>query len=247
MKKEIPNLLTLGNLFCGFLAINATINGNIRNAAILIFIAIMLDAMDGRLARILGVSNDFGKQLDSLADIVSFGVVPAFMASYVYFEGEYLGIILSGLFPLFGAYRLARFNITPTDQSLKYFKGIPITLAGAVVTFLTLFEKDIPDYLFIAIYITLALLMVSTVKIPSMKKIKLPKNAFITTIFILYMGYVFLIVKAESVPISFFIALAVYIVFIVIRFIKEKEPKKIFKKPIRMKPLNIKRFKRKKV
>ena len=247
MKRNVPNLLTLGNLFCGFLAINATINGDIRNAAILIFIAIMLDAMDGRLARILGVSNDFGKQLDSLADIVSFGVVPAFMASYVYFEGEYIGIILSGLFPLFGAYRLARFNITPTDQSLKYFKGIPITLAGAIVTFLTLFEKNISDLLFGSIFVGLAILMVSTIRIPSMKKIKLPKNAIITTIFILYMGYVFIGLKPENIPLSFFIALGVYIAFIVIRFIKEKEPKKRLIKPIKIKPLNIKKFKRKKV
>ena len=74
-----------------------------RNATILIFIAIMLDAVDGRVARILGVSNELGKELDSLADIVSFGVVPALLASYTYFNdfGMY-GIVMAGLFPLFG-------------------------------------------------------------------------------------------------------------------------------------------------
>lgn len=171
MKNQIPNLLTLGNLFCGFLSIGYIINGDSKNATILIFIAIMLDVLDGRVARILGVSNDIGKQLDSLCDIVSFGVAPAFLAAHSYFlDLNMFGLMMAGLFPLFGAYRLARFNITPTDESLKHFKGIPITLAGALVTFLVLFENTVPLWLFIIIFYGLCILMVSTVKIPSFLK-----------------------------------------------------------------------------
>ena len=141
MKKHIPNMLTLGNLLCGFLSIGCIITGDLRNATILIFIALMLDALDGRVARILGVSNEMGKELDSLADIVSFGVAPAFLAVHTYFNGfGQVGLLIAGLFPLFGAYRLARFNITDQAESVKYFKGIPITLAGGIVAFCVLFE-----------------------------------------------------------------------------------------------------------
>ncbi|WML50076.1 CDP-diacylglycerol--serine O-phosphatidyltransferase [Neobacillus sp. PS3-34] len=242
MKKHIPNLLTFGNLFCGFLSISYIINGDPKNATILIFIAIMLDALDGRVARILGVSNEIGKELDSLADIVSFGVAPAFLTIHTYLTGYGMtGIVLASLFPLFGSYRLARFNITAQEESLKHFKGIPITLAGAIVAFLILFSKDIPAWVFLIIYYALAILMVSTVKIPSMKKIKLPKNSIITTIFLIYMFYLLSKSHFRHVPEFFYVALATYILFIVFRFIKEKEPRL---PRIKRKKIKVKRFKR---
>ncbi|MBT2755090.1 CDP-diacylglycerol--serine O-phosphatidyltransferase [Mesobacillus foraminis] len=239
MKKHIPNLLTFGNLFCGFLAINYIINGDIRNASILIFIAIMLDAVDGRVARILGVSNELGMELDSLADIVSFGVVPAFLAANTYFHdfGMY-GVVMSGLFPLFGAYRLARFNVTSQTDSLKHFKGIPITLAGGIVTFLVLFAGRIPVWVFLIVFYLLAILMVSTIKIPSFKKVGLPRYGFLITLFLFYMLYLFARSRFEQVPIYFYVALGVYILYVVVRFFKEKETRI----PIRRRKLP-KRFK----
>lgn len=239
MKKHIPNLLTFGNLFCGFLAITYIINGDMRIAPILIFIAIMLDAVDGRVARILGVSNELGKELDSLADIVSFGVVPALLVAYTYL-GDFgmTGILLAGLFPLFGAYRLARFNITDQTESLKFFKGIPITLAGGIVTFLVLFSKSIPILLFMIIFYLLAIMMVSRVKIPSLKKIGLPKYSVLITLFLFYMVYLFAKTRTEHVSVYFYVALATYILYVVVRFFKEKEPRF----PIRRRKLP-KRFK----
>lgn len=226
MKKHIPNILTFGNLFCGFLAISYIINGDMRNAPILIFIAIMLDAVDGRVARILGVSNEMGKELDSLADIVSFGVVPALLVAYTYFSDfEMLGIVIAGLFPLFGAYRLARFNISDQSESLRYFKGIPITLAGGIVTFLVLFAKTIPVWIFFIIYYLLAILMVSRVRIPSFKKVGLPKYSGLITLFLFYMVYLYAKARFEQVPIFFYVALATYILYVVVRFFKEKEPR----------------------
>ncbi|MFC7371471.1 CDP-diacylglycerol--serine O-phosphatidyltransferase [Fictibacillus iocasae] len=229
MKRHIPNMLTFGNLFCGFLSINYIINGDVKNATILIFIAIMLDAIDGRAARILGVSNNLGKELDSLADIVSFGVAPAYLAAFTYFEpfGLY-GIIMSGLFPLFGAYRLARFNMTDQEETLKHFTGIPITLAGALVTFLVLFEKSLPLPIFIMLFYALCYLMVSTIKIPSFKKIPMPKFSVsvLTTLFLFYMFYLVASTRFEKVPVFFYIALATYILYISVRFfMKEKKPR----------------------
>ncbi|EIT84785.1 CDP-diacylglycerol--serine O-phosphatidyltransferase [Fictibacillus macauensis ZFHKF-1] len=227
MKKHIPNLLTLGNLYCGFFSIGYIIHGDSKNATILIFIAIMLDAIDGRAARLLGVANEMGKELDSLADVVSFGVAPAFLAAHTYFSGlDYItGVVMAGLFPVFGAYRLARFNMTPKEESMNHFTGIPITLAGAVVTFLVLFVKVIPLWIFIIAFYGLALLMVSTIKIPSFKSIRMPKNGVIVTLFLFYMFYLVSKAKFERVPIFFYVALAIYILFMIFRFIRVKEPK----------------------
>ncbi|MDQ0247009.1 CDP-diacylglycerol--serine O-phosphatidyltransferase [Bacillus fengqiuensis] len=224
MKRHIPNLFTFGNLFCGFLSIAYIINDDLRNATILIFIAIMLDAVDGRIARILGVSNPIGKELDSLADIVSFGVAPAFLAAHTYFiDFNMYGIIMSGLFPLFGSYRLARFNITSQDESLKHFEGIPITLAGGIVTFLTLFVKAIPLWIFILLFYGLCFFMVSRIKIPSFKKVGLPRYSVLITLFLFYMFYLIAKSRFENVPVLFYVALITYILFITVRYIKEKE------------------------
>jgi CDP-diacylglycerol--serine O-phosphatidyltransferase len=226
MKKHIPNAFTFGNLFCGFLSTSYTINGDLKSATILIFIAIMLDAVDGRIARILGVSNPIGKELDSLADIVSFGVAPAYLTAYSYFsEFNIYGLVMAGIFPMFGAYRLARFNITSQEESLKHFKGIPITLAGGVVTFLVLFQKDIALWIFVIVFYLLCILMVSRIKLPSFKKIGLPKNSVLITLFIFYMFYLFAKAEFEQVPWLFYVALSIYILFISVRYIKEKEPK----------------------
>ncbi|RFU67705.1 CDP-diacylglycerol--serine O-phosphatidyltransferase [Peribacillus saganii] len=228
MKKHVPNLFTFGNLFCGFLSIPYIIHDDLRNATILIFIAIMLDAVDGRIARILGVSNAIGKELDSLADIVSFGVAPSFLAAQTYFyDLGMTGIIMSGLFPLFGAYRLARFNITSTEDSLKHFKGIPITLAGGIVTFLTLFVGSIPLWVFILLFYGLCFFMVSRVKIPSLKKlgVPLPKYSVLITLFLFYMFYLVSKSRFENVPAFFYVALCIYLLFIILRYFKEKEPK----------------------
>src|SRR5574339_412502 len=106
-------MLTIGNLYCGFLSIGFAASGEYKNAAILIIIGMMLDSMDGRLARMLKVNGALGKELDSLADVVTFGVAPSFLVYYTYFyQFGLLGLAVAGLFPLFGAYRLARFNIS---------------------------------------------------------------------------------------------------------------------------------------
>src|SRR5574342_31866 len=138
--KMIPNMFTLGNLYCGFLSIGFAANGQFNNAAILILIGMMLDSMDGRLARMLKADSQLGKELDSLADIVTFGVAPSFLVYYTYFHNfGILGTLVAGLFPLFGAYRLARFNISTDKSSLNYFIGVPITAAGGIMAILTLF------------------------------------------------------------------------------------------------------------
>ncbi|MGL4521921.1 MAG: CDP-diacylglycerol--serine O-phosphatidyltransferase [Bacilli bacterium] len=222
IRRSIPNMFTLGNLYCGFLSVGYAASGNISTASILILIGMMLDAMDGRIARILRAESPLGKELDSLADIVTFGVAPSFLLYYTIFESYgTIGIFVAGLFPLFGAFRLARFNVTPTSTSLKYFTGVPITAAGGIVALLTLMDI-LPEIIMVTVFIILAFLMVSTVKIPSFKDFPLPKYGTIVTLFLGYLLYLFWTTQKGESNVFLYIAVALYIVYIFNQYIFKK-------------------------
>ncbi len=186
IKKQIPNLFTLGNLTCGVLAIIlAQGEKTIHIAAYLIFLAAILDFFDGFLARLLKVSGEMGKQLDSLADCVTFGVAPSIMllryfTSRVFLNFEYCGIDYYGmwafiLLPIFSAYRLAKFNID-TRQS-ESFIGVPTPITGLMVASWALIpQTNIVHYfifsnvwLYIIFCITISLLLVSEIPLVSLK------------------------------------------------------------------------------
>lgn len=222
--KSIPNMFTLGNLYCGFLSIGFAAYGQYKNAAILILISMMLDSMDGRLARMLKADSSLGKQLDSLADIVSFGVAPSFLVYYTYFyQFEMLGLVVAGLFPLFGAYRLARFNITTSKASARYFIGVPITAAGGILALLTLFGGELPDIITTVVYTALCFLMVSRVRIPSLKEVPLPKYGTIVTIFLGCLLIVIYRGTYSQFPYLIYIAAPLYIAYLAYRFIKRNK------------------------
>lgn len=226
--KIIPNMFTLGNLYCGFLSIGFAAHGQYKNAAILILIGMMLDSMDGRLARMLNVDGDLGKELDSLADIVTFGIAPSFLVYYTYFfHFGFLGLAIAGLFPLFGAFRLARFNISPKKQSLHYFVGVPITAAGGILAILTLFGMIIPHIVTTVIFTALCFLMVSKIHIPSLKEVPLPKYGTIVTLFLISLFYVLYRNHFKHFPALIYVAAPVYIAYIAYRFIKGKNNKDI--------------------
>lgn len=219
--KKIPNMVTLGNLYCGFLSIGFAASGQFKNAAILIIIGMMLDSMDGRLARMLQADSVLGKELDSLADIVTFGVAPSFLVYYTYFfQFGLLGFIVAGLFPLFGAYRLARFNTSPPKSSLHYFVGVPITAAGGILAILTLFGNFIPNIVTTVIFTAMCFLMVSRIRIPSLKEVPLPKYGTIVTLFIGALLFVIYKGTYEQFPYLIYIATPMYIAYLAYRFIK---------------------------
>ncbi len=107
----IPSLFTMGNIGCGFFSIMASINGQYSKAGWLIFIAMLLDTFDGRVARMLNAESSFGVEMDSLADLISFCTAPAFLIYYVALQNiTVFGAQIAFIFVLFGAIRLARFN-----------------------------------------------------------------------------------------------------------------------------------------
>ncbi|MFD1954004.1 CDP-diacylglycerol--serine O-phosphatidyltransferase [Paenibacillus thailandensis] len=175
--KSIPSLLTAGNLFLGVIAIILVFNDKPENAAMMVIIAMLLDGVDGRVARALDAQSEFGKELDSLADVISFGVAPAFIMYVTSFQqlNPTLAWTITALFPLCGALRLARFNVI--SSSAGYFIGLPIPAAGGVLATLALFHEDIAVSVLVASMLVLALLMVSTIKYPNFKKVGVSKKA----------------------------------------------------------------------
>jgi len=176
--KSIPSLLTVGNLFLGIVAIILIFNDKPETAAMMVIIAMLLDGVDGRVARALNVQSEFGKELDSLSDVISFGVAPAFIMYVVAFQEltPTLAWIITALFPICGALRLARFNVV-SSVAPGYFIGLPIPAAGGVLATLALFKDEIPVSVLLGSTLVLSVLMVSTVKYPNFKKIGIPKSA----------------------------------------------------------------------
>ncbi|MFQ5839541.1 MAG: CDP-diacylglycerol--serine O-phosphatidyltransferase [Candidatus Methylomirabilales bacterium] len=152
MKREVrhgvhllPGLLTTGNLFCGFYAMVAIYRGDLTHAAIAVMVALVLDFLDGAVARVANALSDFGRELDSLADVVSFGVAPGLLG-YVYGLQSLgrTGWLTAFLFAVCGAFRLARFNIQ-THADKRYFVGLPIPAAAGVMASYILFLHESPS------------------------------------------------------------------------------------------------------
>src|SRR5579872_2845206 len=129
----LPSLFTLGNMFCGYQCIVYAMRGDFETAAPFIGFAIVLDMLDGRIARLTGTESDFGLQFDSLADVISFGVAPAVLSfSWGLQPLGRLGWAACFLFVAAGAMRLARFNIQTASSDKRYFVGMPIPAAAGV-------------------------------------------------------------------------------------------------------------------
>jgi CDP-diacylglycerol--serine O-phosphatidyltransferase len=184
----IPTLLTMGNILCGFFAIASAMHGNWLPAGIAIGIAFALDGLDGRIARMTDTQTEFGFQLDSLADVISFGVAPAILAYMKWLQSlERLGILLAFLFVCGAAMRLARFNAydVEDDSSCDYFNGMPTpAAAGALVSLYFLEFKlsggrygvpawifDYYSFIIPIMLLVLSYLMLSNLKYPTFKNI----------------------------------------------------------------------------
>jgi CDP-diacylglycerol--serine O-phosphatidyltransferase len=193
----LPNLMTAGNLFCGFVALtkiveadvnSADFNSTIRHALFFILLACIFDLLDGRVARMGGSESPFGREFDSLADLISFGVAPAFLVHRivlkdVFVEYAEVGWFISSIYLLCGAFRLARFNCLAAMAGTgggREFLGFPIPAAAGLVASLTLFlmwweDRAFPKgywrYVLPVIMVFLAAMMVSEVKYPTFKKL----------------------------------------------------------------------------
>ena len=166
---NIPNLITSLGLGFGFLSFILIINQHIRLALTLYLLVILLDRIDGFVARKLDLTSDFGKQLDTLADAFNFCLFPALTAAYL-FGFEYWWMLVFGGYILSGIWRLAHYNLIGTNEvnGIEYFSGIPTTLVGAWFLMLMSFHPIITPHLLITglvvLFIVSAGLMLSSVR-----------------------------------------------------------------------------------
>ncbi len=174
----LPNTLTLCGMFCGFFAILSAINGNFLYAAWAIVLANVFDGLDGWIARLTNTTTRFGIELDSLSDLVAFGIAPSVMMyKWALVPFGRIGWAAAFLFVACGALRLARFNIQTGSTGSKAFKGMPIpgaaTVMASIVIFYYDFWKGLPEKnaFFLVITILLSLLMVSTIRYHGLKEI----------------------------------------------------------------------------
>jgi CDP-diacylglycerol--serine O-phosphatidyltransferase len=219
----LPNLLTAGNLFCGFVALTKIVEADISSgdfgpvkwALFFILLACIFDLFDGRVARMGGVESPFGREFDSLADLISFGAAPAFLVHRVVlhdvfngptFHHPELGWFIASIYLLCGAFRLARFNCLaamPGGSGSKEFLGFPIPSAAGLVASLTLLLIKLDEnertlgplkYILPVVLVFLSMMMVSTVKYPSFKALGLRSTITFPKIIItaLMFGFVFI-------------------------------------------------------
>jgi CDP-diacylglycerol--serine O-phosphatidyltransferase len=204
MRSIIPNALTALNLVLGMCAIISTFHGEFYQAALFVVAAMISDGLDGRVARYLNVSSEFGKELDSLCDLVSFGVAPAILA-YAFLLKDFgiVGYFVAAFFATCGALRLARFNVN-TGTVKGYFMGLPIPAAGCVVATFVMLGIKPAGWIFPILVTIFGYLMVSTIKYPDFKGKGEKIRIIPVMITILIAGYILFIAKDAILFTPFF-------------------------------------------
>ena len=241
----LPNLLTAGNLFCGFVALTKIVeadplsdaySGQIKLALAFILLACIFDLLDGRAARLGGAESPFGREFDSLADLISFGVAPAFLVHRIVLRDVFvrhpeIGWFIASIYLICGAFRLARFNVLSTQPGGggKDFLGFPIPSAAALVASLTLLmmwidEKDFPvgylRYVLPVLMLFLSWMMVSHVRYPSFKSLDLRATRTFTKtlVAILFVGCV--LVLREKILV--FVLPAFFTLYLIYGFVRPR-------------------------
>lgn len=225
----VPSLFTLGNLACGFFSIISASKGNFAQAGVLIIFAMIFDMFDGRMARLLGTESNFGVEMDSLADAVSFCTAPAMlMYFFVLHEQPFWGAPIACVYACFGVLRLAKFNSMALagEGSKKYFSGLPTPAAAAIlasfaisysimegnmgghnIRLLTIYLPHIYNFVWFAMLI-LSLLMVSNIPYAAFKA-KREKHLSVWTLLLIVFLVVMLIRFPQDV---IFIVFSLYVI-----------------------------------
>ena len=204
----LPNLFTTGALFAGFYAIVAAMGSRFEAAAVAVFIAMVLDGMDGRIARLTNTQSDFGAEYDSLADMVSFGLAPSLVIyEWALYDLGKLGWLAAFLYTAGAALRLARFNTQVGVADKRYFQGLASPSAAAVVAGLVWVGSDLGiegaqiRTLALAVTVAAGVLMVSNFRYHSFKGLDLKgKVPFVTVLAIVF---VLVLISTYPPPIIF--------------------------------------------
>ena len=218
----LANLLTFLSLLCGFVSIIFSLESHFTFASWAIILSVIFDGLDGQIARRNPVPSEFGKELDSLVDVISFGIAPAVLGYIFVYRTFYFWATLALFFYLFcSVMRLAKYNVTPKEKLANYFYGLPTTVSGGVVaSFILIYRKkeclSLPKpvpFVFLIIVITLAFLMVSRVKYLNLDGLKqiIGRKIKITVLVLV----ILLIVAAftKRVGVSLLTLFVIYLIF----------------------------------
>ena len=208
----LPNLFTTGALFAGFYGIVAAINTRFEAAAIAVLVAMVLDGMDGRIARMTNTQSDFGAQYDSLADMVSFGLAPALIIyEWALFEFGKIGWLAAFMYSAATALRLARFNTQVDNADKRFFQGLPSPAAAAIIAALVWFGHHFAlrgalgiPLLATAVTVAAALLMVSNLRYHSFKDLDLRGRVPFVSVLAIVMVFVLISLEPASVLLVLF-------------------------------------------
>lgn len=218
----LPNLFTAASCFCGVISILASVKSSFTLSVFYIFLALIFDGLDGRVARMTKTTSKFGVEFDSLADLVAFGVAPA-MLFYLSFAYEYgkIGSLITGFFIVFGAIRLARFNVTTGTYEPSVFIGLPIPTA-AIVSAIYSYAYISYEWLkpfgifFLILQLCLAFLMVSNIRYPSFKKIDLSRANMLKVLILLILVFSLLYLFTLE---SILFIISIYVLYGILRAI----------------------------
>ena len=246
----LPNLFTGGNLFCGFVALTRIVEADvstgdftkIREALFFILLACIFDLLDGRVARWGGAESPFGREFDSLADLISFGAAPAFLVHRivlkdVFINHQEVGWFIASIYLICGALRLARFNclaLLPGGGGGKEFVGFPIPAAAGLVASLTLFimwwdERELRfglwRYALPAVLVFLSFMMVSDVRYPSFKSLNLHvRSRFARLVGTLIFLGLLLVLRQRVLPL---ILPAIFTAYLAYGFVRPYLPRRV--------------------
>ena len=213
----MPNVFTTAGLLAGFYSIVAAMDGHFAAAAMAVFVAMVLDSMDGRIARLTGTESDFGVQYDSLSDMVSFGLAPALVMHQWALSGfGKLGWLAAFIYAAAAALRLARFNTQAGSADKRYFQGLPSPAAAALIAGLVwvadvygLHDAATRTLLAFPVTVLAGVLMVSNIRYHSFKQIKLHGKVSFVTISVIVLMFVLI---ASKPPLVLFLLAAAYAV-----------------------------------
>lgn len=235
----LPNMITTAGMFSGFYAIVAGMDGRFESAAIAIFIAMVLDGLDGRVARLTKTQSDFGVEYDSLSDMVCFGLAPALVVyewslkSMISLGWAKLGWLAAFIYAASAALRLARFNSQVATAEKAYFRGLPSPSAAGVLAGMVWAATDFglsgQSMVYIAFVLTIAmgLLMVSNIRYYSFKEFNFKNRVPFVAVLIVMLLYVFASIDPPKILFTGFLVYAIFgIVYTLLGLRKRRRARK---------------------
>ena len=240
----LPNLFTTGALFAGYYSIIAGINGKFEIAAIAIFIAALLDGLDGRVARLTNTQSEFGEQYDSLSDLISFGLAPSLLM-YNWSLHSFANVhpimakiawLVAFIYAVSGALRLARFNVQIGTIDKAYFQGLPSPAAAALLSSFVWvavdhgFTGESLRYVTLVVTLVSGLLMVSKFRYYSFKTLPFKESVSFVWVLLLVFVFVLLTIAPAKVLFVVFSAYALFGILFTFAGLKKKRKRKIKEK-----------------